>query len=52
VATRTIKIKIKQSIETEVNPSGLRGLQQELKKTKAALVDATDPKEMEQLSIK
>ena len=31
MATRTIKIKIKQSIETEVNPSGLRGLQQELK---------------------
>ena len=52
MATRTIKIKIKQSVETEVNPSGLRGLQQELKKTKAALVDATDPKEMEQLSIK
>jgi hypothetical protein len=52
VATRTIKIKIKQSIETEVNPSGLRGLQQELKKTKSALVDATDPKELEQLSVK
>jgi hypothetical protein len=52
VATRTIKIKIKQSVETEVNPSGLRGLQQELKKTKSALVDATDPKELEQLSVK